>query len=345
MVSNRQKRKSPSRRKVKKTGSSDQKWLLPAALAMVFAGGIAAVLWPNPKKPDVADHVISSPKENPAPGPKREPAQIPEPENEASLAPEVTTAPLVAGTASEAAEPKQAKRPEIVKASGKPRIAIVLDDIGLDQKASRRAAELPGPITLAYLPYASNLPAQAAFAKAQGHELIVHIPMEPMSAATNPGPNALRVDLPSHENLKRFDESLKKFEGFVGFNNHMGSRFTANRAAMQEIMAEAQARGLIFLDSRTTPKTVGAELAQQLGVAYAVRDVFLDNERKPDAIRSQLNELAAQARRNGSAIGIGHPYPETLNVLSEWLQEAKAAGYELVPVSSLVKEPAIGQGS
>ncbi|MDA5193792.1 divergent polysaccharide deacetylase family protein [Govanella unica] len=227
--------------------------------------------------------------------------------------------------------------PVAVVKNGTPRLAIVLDDMGLDHAAARRAADLPGPVTLAFLPYATDLPAQTANAREKGHELMVHMPMEPTSKANDPGPNALKVGLDAAEIKRRMDTNLGQFSGYVGFNNHMGSRFTTDSAGMRQVLSEARDRGLLFLDSRTTTGTLGVSLAQSMGVPYAKRDVFLDNSRDPAAIRRQLAELEALAQKQGSAIAIGHPYAETLAVLEQWIPEARAAGYEIVPLSALVK--------
>lgn len=310
--------------------------MLPAALVLALAGGIAAIVWPNP-----------GPKSGPNPGqtaaPVTETAPMPQP----ILEPPVQA--VAAPPAAERAEPDGSAEPAPtarnkalaplppVSAGSKPRLAIVLDDMGLDHAAARRAARLPAPVTLAFLPYATDLPAQTAHARDNGHELMVHMPMEPSSAAVNPGPNALRVGLDATEIKRRLDHNLGRFSGYVGFNNHMGSRFTEDAAGMTIVIREARARGLLFLDSRTTQKTVGASLAQSMGVPHAARDVFLDNRRDPAAIRAQLSELVAQAQKHGSAIAIGHPYPETLAVLEQWLPEARAAGYEIVPLSTLAR--------
>lgn len=224
-------------------------------------------------------------------------------------------------------------------ADGRPRIAVVIDDMGVDRRNSEAVAALPGPLTLSYLPYGRDLPAQTAAARARGHELLLHLPMEPEGRTADPGPTALSLGLPEGERLRRLAANLGRFDAYVGVNNHMGSRFTADAAAMTPVLAELKARGLLFLDSRTTSRTVGARLARDMGVPYAERDIFLDNERDPAAIRRQLMEAEARARRNGAAIVIGHPHPETVQSLREWLGELETRGFELVPLTALVHAP------
>lgn len=217
-----------------------------------------------------------------------------------------------------------------------PWIAIVIDDVGLNRANSARAAALPGPLTLAFLPYAEGLAAQTARARAAGHELLVHVPMEPESAAEDPGPNALRAALGSQEISRRLEWALDRFEGYVGVSNHMGSRFTADAEAMAAVLDSLGARGLMFLDSRTTAQTQGRGLAKTRGVPFAERDVFLDNELSAPAIERQLDRAALIARRHGYAVAIGHPHTVTLDVLERRLPELRRRGFALVPIAALV---------
>jgi len=221
---------------------------------------------------------------------------------------------------------------------GRARIAIVIDDLGVDRRRTERAIALKGPLTLSFLAYADDLPHLTEAAHRAGHELLVHVPMEPMSRAEDMGPNGLAVALSHDEILRRLRWDLDRFEGYVGINNHMGSRFTSNTPAMTEIMAELKARGLLFIDSRTIASTVAAEVAQRLGVPNASRDVFLDNESDATAVGERLAVLEATARRHGSAIAIGHPHDGTLAELALWLDKLDSKGLVLVPVSTIVKE-------
>ncbi|WCL52954.1 divergent polysaccharide deacetylase family protein [Gimibacter soli] len=219
-----------------------------------------------------------------------------------------------------------------------PKLAIVIDDLGLQENATDDLIAIPGPITLAFLPYAENLAAQTRRAHHAGHELLVHLPMEPAAAGYDPGPNALLSGLSKDEFKRRIDWNLSRFDGFVGINNHMGSGLTARSDAMAAVMTALKARGLLFLDSLTTSKSQGAREAALAGVPYARRDVFLDNVRDPKAILKQLAEAERRARSHGSAIAIGHPYPETIQTLREWRKGLEARGFVLVPLSQLVQE-------
>ena len=210
--------------------------------------------------------------------------------------------------------------------------------MGLDRPRSERAIALPGPLTLSFLAYARDLPQQTALAHREGHELMVHVPMEPMGRMLVADPNQLDVAMSREEVLTRLRWDLSRFEGYVGINNHMGSRFTADAPAMRPVLEELKARGLLFIDSRTTPSTAGAEIARELDVPHASRDVFLDYEVSIAAVEAQLAELERVAHRNGSAIAIGHPHDQTLEVLQHWLRELPQKGLALVPVSAIVRE-------
>lgn len=222
-------------------------------------------------------------------------------------------------------------------ADGRPRIVIVIDDMGLDRKRSDKVQALPGPLTLAWLPYAHDLPQQTARARAAGHELIVHMPMEP-SGTADPGPDALLTRLGEAELRRRLALHLSAFDGFVGINNHMGSRFTADRRGMAVVLSELASRGLLFLDSRTTADSAAAPLAAHYHVPMLARDVFLDHQQSPKAVAAALAQVEAIARRKGSAIAIGHPHDVTSAALAAWLPTLEAKGFQLVPLTALIKE-------
>ena len=219
----------------------------------------------------------------------------------------------------------------------RPLIAIVIDDVGLDRPRSRRAWELPGPLTMSFLPYAKDLREQAKAARARGHELMLHLPMEP-NGRNDPGPNALLVSSTDAELRQRTNAALDSFDGYVGANNHMGSRFTAFRPGMETVMRQFKSRGVMFLDSRTTAQSVGDQMAQEMGVPSIVRHVFLDDEETLDAVRRKLAETEAVARRQGFAVAIGHPHDVTLQALGEWLPTVQGKGLALAPSSAVLRK-------
>jgi polysaccharide deacetylase 2 family uncharacterized protein YibQ len=162
--------------------------------------------------------------------------------------------------------------------------------------------------------------------------------MEP-SGDADPGPDALLTRLSAEAIRERLGAALDRVPGAIGLNNHMGSLFTADASAMAAVLDEVEARGLMILDSVTTPHSVTTDLATALGVPSGSRDVFLDNERDPEAIERQLAEVERIARASGLAVAIGHPYDETLEVLARWVPRARAAGLVFVPISAAAIPP------
>lgn len=223
---------------------------------------------------------------------------------------------------------------------GMAKIAIIIDDVGMDRGRSEQALALPAPVTLAFLPYAPGVAAMARHAREIGHETLVHMPMEPMNGGLDPGPVTLTESMSPGDFAKTLNDNLDALNGYVGINNHMGSRLTLDPQAMARVMDTLRRRGLLFLDSRTVAQTVAAQVADRYGVPNASRDVFLDNDPSLSAVRESLATLEKTAKHKGFAIAIGHPKDETLAALGEWLPTLKDKGFALVPVSALVHESA-----
>jgi len=286
--------------------------------------------------------------------PRPEPVALPPPASPAPPAAEAPPAPveevvsppppIVPVTAEPLPPPPQPEPPAWRRfaaaapaADGRPRIAVVIDDLGLDGPRSQRAIALPAAVTLSFMSYATEARGETEEARERGHELLVHVPMEPLSAHEDMGPNGLLVSLSQDEVLRRLRWDLGRFDGYVGINNHMGSRFTADAAAMAPVIAEVKARGLLFLDSRTAGDSQGAVLAQRAGVPFAERDVFLDDVITPAAIAAQLRATEMWARRHGTAVAIGHPHDETLAALAAWIAALPQKGLVLVPLTAVVE--------
>ncbi len=215
------------------------------------------------------------------------------------------------------------------------KIAIVIDDMGPDMKSGEKAILLPAPITLSFLPYAVRAREQAKEARERGHEILLHMPMEPMGNE-GPGKGALTVDLSDSEIEERLENALSAITGFDGVNNHMGSKFTAYAEGMEVVIDDLLDRNLFFLDSRTSTQSVAIQIAKEKGLPSISRDVFLDDNPAPDAIRKQLELAEHVARRKGYAVAIGHPHASTVAVVEAWAAEAPKRGIEIVPVSALV---------
>ncbi|MFT6559354.1 divergent polysaccharide deacetylase family protein [Sneathiella sp.] len=218
----------------------------------------------------------------------------------------------------------------------KPTIAIVIDDVGLNRKRIKELVALDEVITLSFLPYAPNLQESVQLTRSQGHEAMLHLPMEPTRASANPGPNALLNKLSAQEIRDRVILNLDSFEGYVGVNNHMGSKFTAYEPGMQIVMDELAKRDLLFLDSKTTSASTGYRLALEKNVPAAIRDVFIDNVINVPDILKQLKKVEKLAAKNGHAIAIGHPHAETISALKIWMPQAVNAGYNFSTVSHIL---------
>jgi uncharacterized protein len=219
----------------------------------------------------------------------------------------------------------------------RPLVAIVLDDLGLDQPRTAEAIRLRGPLTMSFMTYASDLAEQTAAARRAGHELFLHVPMEAVERHADPGPHGLFTTMSREQILDRLRWGLGRFDGFVGINNHMGSKFTADAQSMAPVMEELRARGLAFLDSRTSPASAGIRLAVAYGVPHAARDVFLDDDQTPSAIARELARVEQVARQHASAIAIGHPHDPTIAALKAWLPLLEGKGFVLVPVSAVIR--------
>lgn len=216
-----------------------------------------------------------------------------------------------------------------------PLVAIVIDDLGHSGHHLNPVFLFDIPLTLAFLPYPAMTRQLAAKARSKGYELLVHMPMEPGDENVDPGPGALTTDLDDDALRQAIAANLNGLEGYVGVNNHMGSKFTRSARSMKIVIEELAARGLLYLDSITTGRSQGWREAERLRIPYAKRDVFLDNDPLADAVVLQLEQLEARARQYGYAVAIGHPHPETFEALARWLPGAQERGIEVVPLSTI----------
>ncbi|QWA28903.1 divergent polysaccharide deacetylase family protein [Pseudomonas sp. RC3H12] len=217
--------------------------------------------------------------------------------------------------------------------AGKAYMSIIIDDLGQSSERDSRTLALPGPVTMAIMPDTPHATDFARQAHKAGRTVILHMPMDPAT-----GPYAWHPGTPVDELARRLDAALAKVPFVAGINNHMGSRMTAQREPMHWLMEELQRRHLFFVDSRTSAATVAAAQAQAIGLAHVSRDVFLDDVRTTEAINGQLQLGIAQARKQGSAVLIGHPYPQTLEVLAREIPRLKAQGIELIGLHQIIAE-------
>ncbi|MDH3239582.1 MAG: divergent polysaccharide deacetylase family protein [Alphaproteobacteria bacterium] len=220
----------------------------------------------------------------------------------------------------------------------RPRIAIIVSGLGLSGAATEAAIQrLPGAVTLAFAPYSKGLPQWIALARAAGHEVLLDLPMEPVNfPANDPGPHTLLTSLTADQNRERLHWLLGRVTGYVGVVNRMGSRFTTSATHVRPVLKELEKRGLLFVDSRSSLRSIAAQMAREVGLPRAVNNRFIDGEASRDAIDSRLNEIERIAKASGYAVGIGAPFPVTIDRLVRWAQTLERKKLVLAPISALV---------
>jgi polysaccharide deacetylase 2 family uncharacterized protein YibQ len=217
------------------------------------------------------------------------------------------------------------------------RLAIIVDDLGYDRAAADALLSLGFPITVSVLPHLPLSAEVAEEAYRRGDEVMLHLPMQSESETAKTEEVELRVGMNAQQVDSALEGMLETVPHAVGVNNHQGSRATADSKLMSELMPDLGRRGLFFVDSRTLASTVAYDTAERLGVRAASRKVFLDDSARPEAILQQLELAARDAERDGSAIAIGHPRPETIAALAQGLPRLESRGIRLVFVSELVQ--------
>ena len=215
-------------------------------------------------------------------------------------------------------------------------IAVVIDDVGIKRKSDLRAIALSYPITVSLLPYSRYALSLSSKALERGHDVFVHLPMESDNVDADPGRMALFRDLSDDDIVARTLWNLTRFDGVVGVNNHMGSRFTKWRHGMRVFLKELKSYDLLFLDSMTHPDSRGWKVAREEGIPYMIRDVFIDHDPDVEQIRIQLQQVESMASREGYAIAIGHSFHETIAMLEDWMPDASKRGFVFVPLTTIM---------
>jgi polysaccharide deacetylase 2 family uncharacterized protein YibQ len=220
----------------------------------------------------------------------------------------------------------------------RPRIGIIMHKLGLSGAATEAAIQrLPGAVSLAFAPYAKGLKEWIALARTAGHEVLLDLPMEPVNfPANDPGPHTLLTSLSPGQNMARLHWLLGRVTGYVGVVNLMGSRFTTSAIHVQPVLEELRKRGLLFVDSRSSLRSVAARTASKVNLPRAINNRFIDAEASRIAIDKRLAELERIARVSGFAIGIGSPFPVTIDRLVRWTRTLETRGVVLAPVSAMV---------
>jgi len=224
---------------------------------------------------------------------------------------------------------------ESVRLRGAPKIAILVGGLGLDPVSTKAAiSRLPAAVSLGFAPYGADLPALAAQAREAGHEILLQAPMEGFGA-TSPGPRTLSVAADEADNRDSLQWMMARFPGFVGVENYLGAKFTADSQAFAPVLAEISARGLLYLDDGSSPRSLVGAIAPGLNLRAAQADVVIDATPTAEAIELALARLEALARRQDGAIGVATALPVTLDHLAHWAEALEGRGIALTPVSAL----------
>jgi len=306
---------------------------------------------PNPAAPDpaapalpAAQPAVAVAPAPPVPVPAPPPA-APDPYGPVPMVPapasgltETTPRGVLPAIAPDGREPWRVYGRPFDAADKRPRIALVIAEMGVNRQMTERAlAELPGPVTLAFSANAPGLDQWVRRAREDSHEVLLGVPMEPTTfPRDDPGPGALLTTLSDSGNIERLQRAMARSQGYVGIVNHMGSRFTNAPDSLKPVVAELKARGLLLLDNRQGLRSLGGRMATQAGVPRALVDRQLDQVPSRDAIDVQLDELTALARERGVAVAIAAPLPLVVERIKEWLPRLQEAGIALAPVSAAV---------
>jgi polysaccharide deacetylase 2 family uncharacterized protein YibQ len=229
--------------------------------------------------------------------------------------------------------------PLSISSSKRPKIAIVLGGMGLNAKLTRKAIEeLPGDVTLGFAPYGDNLQDQVNRARADGHEIMLQVPMEPQGfPATNPGPKTLQSDATPQENLEALRWHMSRFAGYSGITNYMGARLLATEEALKPVMAEVNARGLVYLEDATVNRTLSPGVVEDVRLPMQRASMVIDTDPTAPAITEALERLEREAIKNGFAIATGSGLGVTIETVAEWARTLQDRGIMLVPLSAAYK--------
>ena len=201
-------------------------------------------------------------------------------------------------------------------------------------------ARLPGEVSLAFAPYGNDLERQVQTARSAGHEVLLHLPMEPFDYPDNdPGPQTLLSSLTPTQNVDRLQWLMSRFTGYVGVVNFMGARLTSNEAAASPILKELAQRGLAYLDDGSSQRSLAVGLAISSGMPASRADVMLDAGQKSSDIDASLAKLEQIARDRGTAVGVGSALPVTIDRIQRWSKTLEAKGIVLVPLTATLAAP------
>jgi len=216
-------------------------------------------------------------------------------------------------------------------------IAIIIDDLGQQRDYSLAVTRLPGPVACSVLPHTPWAAQVSAAATASGKEVMLHLPLQAMDISRLAGVGEISLDNSRQELQQILAADLASVPNAVGVNNHMGSLITRHPGHMAWLMSEIAAyQHLFFVDSYTTAQSIAGDMAADYGIPVTRRNIFLDNQPGEDQLMYEYRRLLSLARKQGSALAIGHPYPETTAFLQRVLPHLPDQGIRLVSVAELI---------
>lgn len=218
------------------------------------------------------------------------------------------------------------------------RLAIVLDDWGYNFITFKDAVAIGRPVTLSVIPNLRNSARVAEAAHAAGLGVMLHMPMEPISKDEPMEPHTIMTESPESEIRAYLDEALGSVPFAGGVNNHQGSAATGDARVMRAFLTHLKSKGIFFIDSEVVKGSQGVRIAHELHIPSAKRDVFLDNQLRLDAVKTQLRKAIKVARARGKALAIGHDHKVTLRAIKEMVPEIERSGVKLVLVNDLLND-------
>lgn len=226
----------------------------------------------------------------------------------------------------------------VVSGGSKPRIAIVVSGLGLNQEGTLEAIDkLPEEVTLSFAPYGKTLDRTVSVARASGHEIFLEVPLEPFDYPDNdPGPDTLLTGQAPRDNLQKLFHVMSTFSGYAGIINNMGARFTSSGADFGPVMEELGARGLGYIDDGSSNRSLAPQLAQANRVPFVRVDSMIDANPAREPILKALGELERKAQQSGSAIGIVSALPVSIEAITDWAAKLADKDIEIVPASALM---------
>jgi polysaccharide deacetylase 2 family uncharacterized protein YibQ len=251
----------------------------------------------------------------------------------AAQAPQTETSPIATAVPQVIASATPHASPAV---TGEATVAIIIDDCGQWLSTERAFLALPIPLTLSVLPHVRYTAQIAQDATDAGKGVMLHLPMEPLSRDTA-GRGEITTAMTDAQVAAQTEDDIAQVPLAKGLNNHEGSKASADARIMGDVIAVVKTHDLFFIDSRTNPKTVAAETARQAGVPEASRNVFLDDRADERYTEQMLERTVEIAKRNGSAIAIGHPKPTTLAALQALYPKMQAEGVQFVLASELAR--------